>query len=209
MNRHCVVCCMEMLYNPPRRSWTLICRGRTLIWRGPDLLTNPYGLVRAQSACFHGASGQSVGFFLSITRRRHDWMDQPHDGCHGDMPREVKVTDCRTILEYHTQTLHVCHICLHWGGLRGQCRHIWHTWSVWDIYAQTLHVMSYMTAPERPPRLNHHPIGRTSSHGVGVGWSTHPRRKAPNPFSRGRSFLIGTGRGSGPSAPNPYGPMVW
>ena len=18
-----------------------------------------------------------------------------------------------------------------WGGLRGQCRHIWHTWSVW------------------------------------------------------------------------------
>ena len=31
----------------------------------------------------------------------------------------------------HTQTLHVCHICLHWGGLRGQCRHICHTWSVW------------------------------------------------------------------------------
>ena len=21
----------------------------------------------------------------------------------------------------------------HWGGLGGQCRHIWHTWSVWDI----------------------------------------------------------------------------
>ena len=25
----------------------------------------------------------------------------------------------------HTQTLHVCHICLHWGGLGGQCRHIY------------------------------------------------------------------------------------
>ena len=31
------------------------------------------------------------------------------------------------------QTLHVCHICLHWDGLRGQCRYIWHTWSVWDL----------------------------------------------------------------------------
>ena len=30
-----------------------------------------------------------------------------------------------------SQTLHECHICLHWGGLRGQCRHIWHAWSVW------------------------------------------------------------------------------
>ena len=29
-----------------------LCRGRTrIVWRGPDLLTNPYGLVRAQSAC--------------------------------------------------------------------------------------------------------------------------------------------------------------
>ena len=176
MNRHCVVCCMEMLYNPPRRSWTLICRGRTLIWRGPDLLTNPYGLVRAQSACFHGASGQSVGFFLSITRRRHDWMDQPHDGCHGDMPREVKVTDCRTILEYHTQTLHV---------------------------------MSYMTAPERPPRLNHHPIGRTSSHGVGVGWSTHPRRtKGPESVQQGSELPHRDGSGVRTFSPQslwPYG----
>ena len=32
-----------------------------------------------------------------------------------------------------SQTLHVCHICLHWGGFGGQCRHIWHTWSVWDM----------------------------------------------------------------------------
>ena len=35
---------------------------------------------------------------------------------------------------YLAQTLHVCHICLHWGGLRGQCRHIWHTWSVWVVH---------------------------------------------------------------------------
>ena len=33
----------------------------------------------------------------------------------------------------NTQTLHVCHICLRWGGGGGQCRHILHTWSVWDI----------------------------------------------------------------------------
>ena len=33
-----------------------------------------------------------------------------------------------------SQTLHVCHICLHWGGLRGQCRHIWHKWSVWVLF---------------------------------------------------------------------------
>ena len=26
-----------------------------------------------------------------------------------------------------TQTLHVCHICLHWGGLGGQC--------VWEIFS--------------------------------------------------------------------------
>ena len=32
----------------------------------------------------------------------------------------------------HTQTLHVWNICLHWGGLGVQYRHISHTWSVWD-----------------------------------------------------------------------------
>ena len=37
--------------------------------------------------------------------------------------------------KYSTQTLHVWHICLHWGGLRGQSRHIlvWYTWSVWGM----------------------------------------------------------------------------
>ena len=42
------------------------------------------------------------------------------------------MTYIQNILTY-TQTLHVRYICLHWGGLSGQCRHIWHTWSVWDI----------------------------------------------------------------------------
>ena len=36
---------------------------------------------------------------------------------------------------HNTQTLHVCHICLHWGGLRGQCRH---TWSIWDMFVEFL-----------------------------------------------------------------------
>ena len=25
----------------------------------------------------------------------------------------------------------ICDICVHWAGVGGQCRHIWHTWSVW------------------------------------------------------------------------------
>ena len=53
---------------------------------------------------------------------------------HSRNSRSVAVP--RKLLERYmtslNQTLHVCHICLHWGGLRGQCRHIWHTWSVWD-----------------------------------------------------------------------------
>ena len=36
-----------------------------------------------------------------------------------------------------SQTLHVCHICLHWGGFGGQCRHICHTWSVWVFSNKT------------------------------------------------------------------------
>ena len=30
-------------------------------------------------------------------------------------------------MHYHplSHRLHVCHICLHWCGLRGQCRHLW------------------------------------------------------------------------------------
>ena len=39
-----------------------------------------------------------------------------------------------------------CHICLHWGGLGGQCRDIWHTWSFWDIYIYILCIYTYMTS---------------------------------------------------------------
>ena len=53
----------------------------------------------------------------------------------------------------NSQTLHVCHICLHWGGLRGQCRHIWHTWSVWDW------LVSFRTEPFRALRTT--PRGRS------------------------------------------------
>ena len=37
-----------------------------------------------------------------------------------------------------SQTLHVWYIYLHWGGLGGQCRHLWHTWSAWEFW-----VLSY------------------------------------------------------------------
>ena len=32
--------------------------------------------------------------------------------------------------DQRTQTLHLCHICLHWGGLGGQCKHIWQSHGV-------------------------------------------------------------------------------
>ena len=45
-------------------------------------------------------------------------------GRHGEPEHRLMCLKCGP------QTLHVCHICLHWGGFGGQCRHIWHTWSV-------------------------------------------------------------------------------
>ena len=39
-------------------------------------------------------------------------------------------------LQYFPDTpwdCHICRICLHWGGLGGQCRHIWHTWKVFGF----------------------------------------------------------------------------
>ena len=39
----------------------------------------------------------------------------------------------RQLGAHHPDTPWDCHICLHWGGFGGQCRHILHTWSVWVI----------------------------------------------------------------------------
>ena len=52
-----------------------------------------------------------------------------------------------------TQTLHVCHICLHWGGFGGQCKHIWHTWSVWG----RLDAVSFKVQPIRLEIVPQHP----------------------------------------------------
>ena len=47
-------------------------------------------------------------------------------GLYHSVPRSRCVVDaCQ--FSSNSQTLHVCHLCLHWGGLGGQCRHIWHT----------------------------------------------------------------------------------
>ena len=54
-----------------------------------------------------------------------------------------------------TQTLHVCHICLHWGGFGGQCRHIWHTWSVWGMFcirSIRIHLWTLPPPPGRGPK---------------------------------------------------------
>ena len=48
---------------------------------------------------------------------------------------------------FNTQTLHVYHICPHWGGLEGQCRHIFHTWSVWDIWRVSSLLFLSLTTP--------------------------------------------------------------
>ena len=37
------------------------------------------------------------------------------------------------IVSRHSMGLSYLPGYLHWGGLGGQCRHIWHTWSVWGI----------------------------------------------------------------------------
>ena len=71
----------------------------------------------------------------------------------------------------HTHTLHVCHICLHWGGFRGQCRHIWHTWSVWDRQgSQAIRrsicfsgVVPYLAGPKPEAPF---PLGVLGCHGV-------------------------------------------
>ena len=49
---------------------------------------------------------------------------------HGEIGRRFAEDE-----QINSQTLHVWHICLHWGGFGGQCRHIWHTWSVWVFVA--------------------------------------------------------------------------
>ena len=36
-------------------------------------------------------------------------------------------------------------IYLRWGGLRGQCRHIWHAWSVWDIVMNSAMLITVST----------------------------------------------------------------
>ena len=53
-----------------------------------------------------------------------------------------------------SQTLHVCHICLHWDGFGGQCSHIWHTWSVWvyivSVYLTLKKNINSMLSTEPP-----------------------------------------------------------
>ena len=51
-------------------------------------------------------------------------------------PWQRDVLRLRPSTDLVSQTLHGTgiFIYLHWGGLRGQCRHnIWHTWSVWVL----------------------------------------------------------------------------
>ena len=58
----------------------------------------------------HGGCGEERGLgILGVQQGRNHFPDTP---CIPDTPCMV-------------------YICLHWGGLRGQCRHIWHIWSVW------------------------------------------------------------------------------
>ena len=65
-----------------------------------------------------------------------------------------------------------CHICRHWGGFGGQCRHIWHTWSVWDIWQRGMGEWSWhqrrgwgsRLKPEMGRRVFTCPSGRSDSH---------------------------------------------
>ena len=63
---------------------------------------------------------------------------------------------------YISQTLHVWHIYLHWGGWGGQCRHIWHTWSVWVFIFQYMLCVVHMKP--LPPVLGRSQPRRTLAH---------------------------------------------
>ena len=72
---------------------------------------------------------------------------------------------------HDSQTLHVCHICLHWGALRGQCRQIWHTWSVWDWYVDVRRVSDQLQYNEVDARYHtRYPKVRDARWFTGCRW---------------------------------------
>ena len=61
-------------------------------------------------------------------------------------------------------------IYLRWGGLRGQCRHIWHAWSVWDIVMNSAMLITVSTVSL--PRNTYSSILKfvnTHTHTLGFG----------------------------------------
>ena len=111
------------------------------------------GLRGGTSARLLGGPGEPVGLRLLLHQVLHHVMPAPIDlvgeavsadvSPGGDragewLSSEESIGICHKITWTYifrfsySQTLHVWYIYLHWGGLRGQCRHIWHTWSVWN-----------------------------------------------------------------------------
>ena len=81
-------------------------------------------------------------------------------------PSPVCAGACRLPCSCQSQTLHVCHICLHWGGFGGQCRHIWHTWSVWESVTTSLSAVRCIgdvTSQLSPHECRPHRIHQVSS----------------------------------------------
>ena len=49
-----------------------------------------------------------------------------------------------------SQTLHVWYIYLHWGGLRGQCRHIWQSHGVSGYHKLSSEKVETVLGPSNP-----------------------------------------------------------
>ena len=82
----------------------------------------PVGSRRKQNEFF--CLGAALGMIcvcarvLNPTMGSKIWIERTR-------PEEVVESQSGVIDEAPTQTLHLWHICLHWGGLGGQCRHIY------------------------------------------------------------------------------------
>ena len=89
-----------------------------------------------------------------------------------------------------SQTLHACHICLHWGGSRGQCRHIWqsHGSCLQDWWN---HLESSFSTLLSGWRLSARAAGPTRSAAAGALLGAYAVPK-PSPAKRSSELVAGT-----------------
>ena len=99
--------------------------------------------------------------------------------------RQASTTEGNTHPSTKAQTLHVYHIyiyiCLHWGGLGGQCRHVWHTWSVRERFCRNClrfnvmsRVMICICFIQLPSRRSRNHVLNPRLDACDLRWVVHP-----------------------------------